>query len=97
MELNLVRDVKINKKWFYRYIGQKRQAKNSSPPLINEKRELGSTDVEKAEVLSGFFALIFTGNQASYASCAPESLGEDQGNKIPLIVRTEQVRKYLMR
>ena len=27
MELNLVRDVKNNKKGFYRYIGQKRQAK----------------------------------------------------------------------
>ena len=27
MELHVVRDVKLNKKGFYRYIGQKRQAK----------------------------------------------------------------------
>ena len=36
MELNLVRDVKKNK-GFFRYIGQKRQAKDSVPPLINER------------------------------------------------------------
>lgn len=77
MELNLVRAVKINKKVFYRYTGQKRRAKKSVTPLINEKRELDSTDTENAELLSGFFAEIFTGNQASYASCVPESLGKD--------------------
>ena len=31
MEMNLVRDVKDNKKGFYRYIGRRRQAKESSP------------------------------------------------------------------
>ena len=31
MELNLARDVKDNKKGFYRYIGRRRQAKESSP------------------------------------------------------------------
>ena len=36
MELNLVRDVKINKGFFI-YVGQMRQAKESIPPLINEK------------------------------------------------------------
>ncbi|KFZ66869.1 hypothetical protein N338_11098, partial [Podiceps cristatus] len=44
MELNLARDVKNNKKGFYRYIGQKRQAKESVPPLVNEKGELAVTD-----------------------------------------------------
>ena len=33
MELNLARDVKDNKKGFYRYIGRRRQAKESVPPL----------------------------------------------------------------
>ena len=36
MELNFVRDVK-NNKGFYRYIHQKRQAKENEPPLIFEK------------------------------------------------------------
>ena len=31
MELNLVRDVKDNKKGFYRYTGRRRQAKESVP------------------------------------------------------------------
>ena len=31
MELNLARDVKDNKKGFYRYISRRRQAKESSP------------------------------------------------------------------
>lgn len=97
MQLNLVRGVKINKKGFHRYIGQKRWAKKSLPPLINEKREVGSTDMEKAELLSGFFALIFTGNQDSYAYHVPESLGKDWGKKIPPTIKAEQVRKCLMR
>ena len=43
MELNLVRDMKNNKKGFYRYISQKRQAKESVFPLINEKGELATS------------------------------------------------------
>ena len=42
----MVRDVKNNKE-FYRYIGQKRQAKDSIPCLINEKGKGVTTDVEK--------------------------------------------------
>jgi len=38
MKLNLARDVKNNRKGFYRYAGQKRQAKESIPPLENERR-----------------------------------------------------------
>jgi len=45
-ELNLVRDVKNSMKTFYRYVGQKRQAKASIPPLVNVKGELTSTDEE---------------------------------------------------
>jgi len=52
MELNLARDVKNNKKGFYSYIGQKRQAKERVPPLVNEKWELDTTDMEKADVLN---------------------------------------------
>ena len=56
MELNLAKNVKNNKKTFFRYIGQKRQAKESVPPLINEKGELAS-DMKKAEVLNEIFCL----------------------------------------
>ena len=61
-ELNLARDVKNNMKAFYRYIGQKRQAKTNIPPLVTVKRELSSTDTKKAEVLNELFASVFTGS-----------------------------------
>lgn len=69
--LNLARDVK-NKKGFYRYIDQKRQAKESVLTLINEKGEVATTDMESAEVLNKLFASIFTGSQASHVSHIPE-------------------------
>jgi len=50
MELNLTRDVKDHKKGFNRYIGRKRQAKESALFLMKGNRELGSSDIEKAEV-----------------------------------------------
>lgn len=44
------------KKDFFRYIGQKKEAKENVPPLINEKGKLISTDTDKAVVLNEFFA-----------------------------------------
>ena len=41
MEVNLVRDVKNNKKGFYRYIGQKRQTNEIVPPPIDEEGRTG--------------------------------------------------------
>lgn len=83
-----MRDVKNNKKGFYTYIGQKRQAKKSTPPLVNEKGELTMTDMEKGEVLNEFFASLFTGSQDSCISHIPEArvlepLGGKWGNKSP--------------
>ena len=44
VELNLARDVKDNKKGFYRYIGRRRQAKESVLPLMKGNEELASSD-----------------------------------------------------
>lgn len=73
MEVNLAWDAKNNKTDFLIYVGQKRQAKESVPPLKyalldNEKEQLATTDVDKAEVLKKFFASVFTGGQASHVS-----------------------------
>ena len=54
-----------SKKGFYGYIGQKRQAKENIAPL---KGKLDATDMEKADVLHGFFASVFTGSQTSHAT-----------------------------
>ena len=45
VELNLARDVKDNKKGFYRYIGRRRQAKESAPPLMKGNGELCSSEL----------------------------------------------------
>lgn len=49
--------------------------------LINEKRELASTDMEKDEVLKKFFASVFIGIQASHISRVSELQGRDWGSK----------------
>ena len=92
----MVRDVKNNKKTFYRYIGQKRQAKMGVPTLVNLKGELASTDEEKAEVLNEFFTSVFTGGQDSSLfhipkPCIPVPLRRNQRGKALPTVRVEQV------
>lgn len=63
----MAKGIKSNKKGFYKDISQKKKAKESVPP-INEKRELATADMEKAQVLSEFFASHFSGCQASCVS-----------------------------
>ncbi|GAB0207939.1 mitochondrial enolase superfamily member 1 [Grus japonensis] len=60
-EISLVRDVKDNKKSFYRYVSDKRRRRENVGPLWNETGDLDTQDMEKAEVLNDFFASVFTG------------------------------------
>lgn len=52
MELKLARGEKNSKKGLCRYIGRRKQSKESVSPLINENRDLASSEMEKAEVQS---------------------------------------------
>ena len=74
MELNLVIDVNNKKKGYNRYFGQKRQAKESLPPLLNEKGKLAAADMVNAVVLIEFFASAFSRRQHSCTSRIPELL-----------------------
>ncbi|KFW09032.1 hypothetical protein N327_00801, partial [Fulmarus glacialis] len=60
-ELHLAGDVKGNKKSFYRYIGDKRKARENVGPLRNKTGDLVTRDMGKVEVLNDFFASVFTG------------------------------------
>ena len=91
MELNLERDVKDNKKGFCRYIGRRRQAKDSVPPLIKGNGEQASSDIEKAEVLNECFASVFMGGQTSCVCQDPEPLGEGERSEFCPTVIMEQV------
>ncbi len=97
MELNLVRDATDNKKGFYRYIGRRRQAKESVlPPMkgngvMKSNRDLASSDIEKGEVLKECFASVFMGGQASRVCQDHEPLGEGVGSSFCPTVTVEPV------
>ena len=91
MELNSARNVKDNKEGFYRYIGRRRQTKESVPPLVKGNGELASSDTDKAEVLNECLASVFTGGQASRVCQDHEPLGEGVGSGFCPTVTMEQV------
>ncbi|KFV13664.1 hypothetical protein N340_14065, partial [Tauraco erythrolophus] len=64
-ELNLARDIKGNKKNFYRYISDKKRSRENVGPLGKETEDLATRDMEEAEGLNDFFASVFTGKSSS--------------------------------
>ncbi|CAM5119753.1 unnamed protein product [Natator depressus] len=92
LELQLARDVKSNKKGFFKYVSSKKKVKESVGPLLNGVGNLVTEDVEKANVLNAFFASVFT-NKVSFQTTALGSTtwgGGDQPS-----VEKEVVQDYL--
>ena len=77
IELNLARDVKGNKKSFYRYISDKRKASENMGPLWKETGDLLTQDMEKAEVLNDFLTSVFTGKCSSHTAQVTEGKSRD--------------------
>ncbi|GAB0208866.1 mitochondrial enolase superfamily member 1 [Grus japonensis] len=92
-EISLARDVKDNKKSFYRYVSEKRRTRENVGPLQNETGDLFTQDMEKAEVLNDFFASVFTSKCSSHTAQVTE--GRDWENAEPPTVGGDQVREYL--
>ncbi|KAK4826056.1 hypothetical protein QYF61_004171 [Mycteria americana] len=67
LELNLATAIKDNKKCFYKYISNKRKAKENLHPLLDAGGKIETKDEEKAEVLNAFFASVCN----SKTSCSP--------------------------
>ncbi|GAB0188852.1 mitochondrial enolase superfamily member 1 [Grus japonensis] len=89
IEISLARDVKDNKKSFYRYVSDKRRMRENVGPLRNETGDLVTQDMEKAEVLNDFFASVFTGKCLSHTAQVTE--GRDWENAEPPTVGEDQV------
>ncbi|KGL89856.1 hypothetical protein N301_01578, partial [Charadrius vociferus] len=91
IELNLARDVKGNKKSFYIYASDKRKTRENVGPLRKETGDLVTQDMEKAEVLNDFLALVFTGKFSSDTTQVTEGKGRDWENELPPTVGEDQV------
>ncbi|GAB0175820.1 mitochondrial enolase superfamily member 1 [Grus japonensis] len=90
-ELNLARNVKDNKKSFYKYISDKRKTRENMGPLQKEMGDLVTQDIEKAEVLNDFFASVFTGKCSSHTAQVAEGKGRDWENEELPTVGEDQV------
>lgn len=59
--MKLAREVKGNKKGFYKYIGSKSKGKDHVGPLVKGAGDLVTGDMRKDKVLKDFFSSVFTG------------------------------------
>jgi len=82
--------VKDNKKCFYKYIINKRTAKENLHPLLDG----GGNIVTKAEVLNAFFALVFNSKTSCSLDTQPPDL-EDREQNEALIIQGEMASNLL--
>ncbi|PKU44762.1 glycerol kinase [Limosa lapponica baueri] len=97
LELNLAKDVKVNRKGFFEYIGGKRKTRENVGPLLNETGAMVTEDAEKVELLNAFFASVFSA-QASPQESQTFKVTEKVWMKedFPL-VKDDQVREQSWR
>ncbi|GAB0179685.1 mitochondrial enolase superfamily member 1 [Grus japonensis] len=95
IELNLARDVKGNKKSFYRYVSDKRKTAENVSSLRKKRGDLVTQDMEKAEALNDFFASVFTGECLSHTAQVTEGKGRDWENEELPTVGEDQVQDHL--
>ncbi|GAB0176697.1 mitochondrial enolase superfamily member 1 [Grus japonensis] len=91
IELNLARDVKGNKKSFYRYVRDNRKTRENIDPLWKKKRDVVTQDMEMAEVLNDFFASVFTSKCSSHTTQVTEGKGRAWENEEPPTVGEDEI------
>ena len=72
------RDVKDNKKSFFKCISSKRKARDNVEPLLNGAGVLVMENAQKAELLNAFFASVFSAKASSQKSRSVEVTGRVQ-------------------
>ena len=83
--LNMARDIKGNRKGFYKYISDKRKTRENLGPLLKERGDLVTQEMKKSKVLNNFFASFFTGKCSSQAAHSPNpKAGTGKMNYCPL-------------
>ncbi|KAF1454703.1 putative RNA-directed DNA polymerase from transposon X-element, partial [Spheniscus demersus] len=95
LERNLAAVVKDNKKSFYKYINDKKRAKETLHPLLDAGGNIVTEDEEKVEVLNAFFASVFNRQTGYPQGTRPREL-EDRGEQDePPIIQEEAVNNLL--
>ncbi|KAF1503200.1 hypothetical protein FQV18_0001221, partial [Eudyptula minor novaehollandiae] len=96
LERNLASVVKDNKKSFYKYINDKKRAKETLHPLLDAGGNVVTEDEEKAEVLNACFASVFN-RQTSYPHSTQSTELEDRDSEqeTPPIIQEEAVNDLL--
>jgi len=96
LELRLATVVRENEKCFYKYINNKKRAKESLHPLLDARGNIATKDEEKAEVLNACFASVFN-SQTGYSqgSQPPVLEGREGERNKPPIIQEEAVNDLL--
>jgi len=91
----VARDVKDNRKGFFKYIGSKWKTRDNVGLLLNEVGVLVMEDTEKTKLMNAFFALVFSAKAGPWES---QSLGVREKacrKEDPPLVEEDCVRDHL--
>ena len=97
LELNLATIVRYNKKCFYKYVNNKKRAKENIYPLFDTEGNIATRDEEKAEVLNAFFTSVLNSETSYPQGTLPLELeGKDGEQNISTIILEEIVTYYAL-
>ncbi|PKU29972.1 hypothetical protein llap_19725 [Limosa lapponica baueri] len=80
LDLNLATDIRDNKKSFYKYINNKKRARENLHPLLDAGGNVATKD-KKAEILHAFFASVFYSQPSYPQGVQPPGLEDKDGEQ----------------
>ncbi|KAJ7410616.1 hypothetical protein BTVI_53109 [Pitangus sulphuratus] len=93
LDLNLAKDVKDNKKGFFKYISNKRKSKDNVSPLLNGGETPVTEDAEKSELLNTTFALVCTDKTSPQESLTQDTRVKECWKEDFPLVKEDWVRE----